>query len=351
MDLEVTPAMAAAAERCNIRPNSRSLTFNLFPTNGVADLQSVFRNSHRSRVGNLLRDRRDAMSGYDFSTGGALVPGTYIQNLEVNMLAFGGVLQVAETITTDRGDRMTWPTADDTSNIGEQVGENVNIDNSNAGGPNPAFAQVFWDAYTYSSKAILVPFSLLQDSFTDLPTVLGQMQGERLGRILASKFTTGSGANTPKGIITAATLGVTAASATAITFDEVMNLEHSIDPAYRTNAGYMCHDNVFLALRKLKDSQGQYLWQNGIDTGSPDRLNGHPLTISMEMASSVATTAKTLLFGQLSKYKVRRVGSVRLYRLEERYRDKDQDGFIALLRADGNLLTAGTAPVKYLQQA
>jgi hypothetical protein len=66
------------------------------------------------------------------------------------------------------------------------------------------------------------------------------------------------------------------------------------------------------------------------------------------MDSTVASGKKSLLFGQLSRYKIRSVGEMRMYRLEERYRDTDQDGFVAFIREDGNLLTAGTAPVKYL---
>lgn len=331
--------------RCRISPNQRQLVVNLSAgtnTRFRKDIQSSFSRNHASRA---LRDAESrAMSGLVFADGGALVPESFMRNLEINMVAFGGVRQVADTLTTSTGERMMWPTGDDTSNEGEMLGESASVGTS----VEPSFGGVYWDAYKFSSKPILVPYELLEDSFMDLPSVLGQMMGERLGRTTARKHTTGTGANEPKGIVTNATLGYTAASATAITYDEVIRLEHSVDPAYRVGAGYMCHDNIVLALRLLKDGDGKYLWQSGIDNNSPDRLNGHPLTVSMEMASSIVSGAKTLLWGQLSRHKIRRVNQIRMYRLEERYRENDQDGFIALLREDSNTLTSGTSPIKYL---
>jgi HK97 family phage major capsid protein len=216
--------------------------------------------------------------------------------------------------------------------------------------PDPTFGQVYWDAYDYTSDAVLVPYRLMQDSVFDIGTILGGMLGERLGRKVCQDDTTGSGANQPKGIVTAATLGVTTAGATAITFDEVLDLIFSVDPSHRANGRFMFHDLVLSTLRKLKDGQGKYLWEPSTQSGIPDRLWGYPYTINMEMSSTVAATDKTMLFGDLRKYKVRQVADVRFYRLTERYRDNDQDGFVAFSRQDGNLLTAGTAPVKYLQQ-
>jgi len=112
----------------------------------------------------------------------------------------------------------------------------------------------------------------------------------------------------------------------------------------------MLHDSVLLHLRMLKDGEGRYLWQTDMRSGAPDSLYGYPMTINQDMASSVAASAKTLLFGQLNRYKIRQVGSMRFRRLDERYADYDQVGFIAFLRQDGGLLDAGTHPVKHLLQ-
>lgn len=338
----------ALMRRCRIGANQTELVIDIDAhanTRLRREVAGCFSRNHASRAIREAESR--AMSAVTFGVGGALVPDSFIRNLEVNMVAFGGIRQAADTLTTSSGERMAWPTADDTSNEGEMLGESVNIGAS----VEPSFAHVYWDAYKFSSKPILVPYELLEDSFIDLPSILGQMMGERIGRVTAKKFTNGSGAAEPRGIVPASSLGVTTASGTAITYDEIIRLEHSIDPAYRSGAAYMMHDNVILALRLLKDGEGRYLWQSGIDNNSPDRLNGHPVFVSMEMDNAVTSGKKTILFGQLSKYKIRRVNQIRVYRLQERYRDNDQDGFIALVREDGNLLTAGTPPVKHLLQA
>lgn len=335
-----------ACRAIGLNPRQKQLRLRLPATHLYRSVAAEYRQHHRNRAVDKTLNSR-AMSAYTLSKGGILAPDSFLHNLEINMLAFGGIREQAELIVTSGGEEMSWPTADDTTNMGERLGESTSIGSS----VDPSFGAVKWNAYKYSSKAVLVPYELLEDSVFDIPSMLGSMLGERLGRKTAVDFTTGAGAAGPRGIVTAASLGKTTAGAQAILADELFDLIHSIDPAYRSNAAFMMHDNVVLYLRKLKDGDGKYIWQNGMSEGVPDRILGYPLTVSMEMASSVATGNKTILFGQLSKYKIRRVNSARLYRLEERYRDTDQDGFIMLIREDGNLLTAGTAPVKYLQQA
>lgn len=325
---EVTDAHRRAAAACGVNLSGKTFRIGL-----SHDFQSIR---------NDLAKGTPQKGGYTFGE-------TFITNLELAMLAFGGMFQTSEVIRTSTGEPMRWPTANDTANTGVQLGENTSIGSS----VDPTFAQVIWNAYKFSSQAILVPFELLRDNAVNLAAVIPQMLGERLGRIQNTKYTTGSGASTAKGIVTCAAAGVTAASQTAIAFDEIIDLEHSLDPSRRNmpGVGYMFHDNVLKALRKLKDGMGQYLWQSGANSGAPDTLNRYPYQINQDMASSIATTATTMLFGQLSAYKIRQVASIRLYRLEERYRDTDQDGFIAFIEGDGNLLDAGDNPVKKLVQA
>jgi len=337
-----------ACRLVGLNPARPVLALRLLDTHAHADLRARFAASHPSRARQNLAEYRAALSTGSGPAGGYLVPPeTLIRQLEINMLAYGGVRQVAESIRTASGERLSWPTADDTTNTGAQLGESTTIGSS----VEPSFAKVFWDAYKFSSKPILVPYELIQDSAFNLPQILGEMLGERLGRITNTKFTTGTGAATPKGIVTASTAGKTTASATAIAADEIIDLVHSIDPAYRAGAGFMMHDGILQAIRKLKDGQGRYLMDFGLAMGMPDRLLGYAVTINQDMQATVATGTKTMLFGLLSHYKVRTVGEVRLYRLQERYRDTDQDAFIAFCREDGNLLTAGTVPVKHLLQA
>lgn len=288
-------------------------------------------------------ERRN-LSAITANAGGILVPASFIRQMEINKLAFGGMLQVATIQRTTSGELMTMPTADDTSNTGARIGENTSVGSS----VDPSFGGVQWTAYKYHSKPVKVPHELLEDAQYDLPGFLSQALPMRIARKQNTDFTVGSGANCPKGIVTCASSGRTATSATAISFDDVIYLEHSIDPAYRDGTGYMCHDNIVLALRLLKDLEGRYLWSYGVTSNSMDTLNGKPLTVNQDMDSTMASTKKTLLYGQLGKYIIRQAGQSRFYRLTERFRDDDQDGFMMFERADGNLLHAGTVPVKYL---
>jgi HK97 family phage major capsid protein len=341
---ELTQEHRDACSALNFNPAVRELALPMLSIESYNQLQRTFQTAHPSMVTRYVNELRTLTIGSGPLRGYLIPPETLIRNLEVNMLAFGGVRQVAETIRTSSGEPLSWPTADDTSNTGAQLGESTSIGSS----VDPSFAKVRWDAYKFSSKPILVPYELLEDSAFNLPSILGTMLGERLGRITNTKYTTGTGAATPKGIVTAAT-AFSAASATAIAGDDILGLVHSIDPAYRTmGCGFMMHDSILLVLRKLKDGNGQYLWQSGIQQGAPDRLLSYQITNNQDMDSTVASGKKTILFGLLSNYKIRTVNGMRMYRLQERYRDTDQDAFIAFIREDGNLLNAGTANVKYL---
>lgn len=299
---------------------------------------------------NYDRVRREIRAGLSTQTGSrggfATLPEGFIPSLEEAMLLYGPMMETSEILRTTSGERMGWPTANDTGNTGRQIGEAEAVDEAT----DPAFAKVFWDAYKLTSDEILVPYEFFEDEAFEFASKLGAMLGERLGRIVNTKATTGSGAGTFKGIVTAATLGKTGASATAIAADEILDLIHSVGRAYRKGAAFQMNDATALILRKLKDSEGRYLWSAGLGGGMPDTLCTHPVHINDDLAT-VAASAKSILFGQMQKYKIRMVNKIRLYRLVERHRENDEDAFLAFLRADGNLLDAGVAPVKYYQQA
>ncbi len=282
------------------------------------------------------------------SEGGYTVPEGFSNELERSMLAFGGPRQVCRIFTTSSGNDLPWPTVTDTSNTGELLAEAGSIGAS----VDPTFGVVTFNAYKYSSKPVLVSAELLEDSAFNLSQVLAGLLGERLGRITATHFTTGDGSSKPNGLVTAAGAGVTAASATAITSNELIDLVHSVDPAYRngSSVGWMFNDAALKAIRKLKDGDDQYLWQPGMRAAEPDILYGFPYTVNQDMAA-MTTGNVTMLFGDFSKYIIRDVANMRLHRLEERYRDNDQTGFIAFSRHDGDLLDAGTDPLKKLTQA
>ena len=278
------------------------------------------------------------------AAGGYTIAEGFVNNLEIALLQFGGIRNVADVIRTASGNDLPWPTVNDTTVKGSILGENQTVPTKDMG-----FSIVVFHAYKYTSGIVLVPVELIEDSAFVLANTIGDLCGTRIGRIQSDHFTTGTGAAQPFGIMNAATLGVTAAVSTAIAADDIYTLKHKIDPAYRSDAVFMCHDQILLAVKKLKDGQGRYLWQSSLAAGAPDTLDGDKIQINMSMDSTLVSGKKVLAYGMMSKYKIRDVAEIRLRRLVERYADQDQEGFLMFMRGDGNLLDAGTAPVKYLQ--
>lgn len=291
-------------------------------------------------------DARD-LSAITGTTGGFAVPQEFSNQVEVAMRDFSGVLQSrAQVITTGTGADLPWPTINDTTNEGEQVDENTAT-----GTQDITFGQITAKAYLFSSRLILVPLQLMQDTAIDLEGLLASLFAERLGRIQNRRFTTGNNANQPQGVVTASTLGRTAAASAAITYDETIDLQHSVDPAYRLNGEYMFNDNTLALLRKLKDADGRPIWQPSMTAsmanGAPGTLNGSPYWINQHMANA-ASGARSMLFGDFSKYKIRSVKGMTIVRLTERYAEKFQVGFMAFKRLDGRLSNAGTNPITHL---
>jgi len=337
--LELTEPQREAAAACELNPGRRELTLRLFTTDQFTNRQRLIRHTHPGVI-------ERALSVNTGASGGFIVPSGFINRVEDALLFYGGMRQVAEILRTETGEELSWPTDNDTSNSGERLGEGQAVTEA-----APTFGQVKLNAYVYSSKLVRVPVSLLQDAAFDLVNWLAAKLGERISRAQNSDYTTGIRGNQPWGIVTAATLGVTAAAQAAIDWDELKQLIHSVDVAYRTGARWMFHDNTALALRQIRDGMGREIWQSNAREGLPDTIEGYPVTLNNDMASTIATTAKTIIFGQLTKYKIRDVQIIIVRRLVERYAEYNEEGFVAFMRSDGALIDAGTHPVKYLQQA
>lgn len=330
-----------ACERVGLKPWNQQLPMRLWDTRDHNQLKAAYRSS--TNPAEVTR----ALSGVAGPSGGyTIAPETLMRSIEIALLQFDSMVRVSEVIRTNTGEPIEWPTVNQTSIKGRIVGENTTADTDKT----VPFGKTRWGAYKYTSDAILVPYELLEDSVFNLPEMIGMLLGERIARIGQDHFTTGDGREKPVGIVTAAPVGVTAASTTAFTADEIFDLQHSVDPAYRAQgASFMMHDLVARYVRKLKDGDGQYLWRSGIEMGKPDMLLGSPVETNQSMSSTFTTGQDVMIFGLLNKYKIRQVNEMRFYRLVERYRDNDQDGFVCFFRQDGNLLDAGTNPVKKLR--
>ena len=316
------------------RREAENRAFESYLRNGFSDLTP----EHRQ----IMMERRAQSVGTNTAGGYTVAPAFYDQ-LETAMKAFGGMRQASTVISTETGATLPMPTENDTGNVGAILGENTQVSEQDV-----TFGVVNIGAFMYSSKSILVPLQLLQDTAFDLNSYLAARLTERLGRIQNTHFTVGTGTTQPFGVLPQATLGTTGATGETLSliYDDLVNLQHSVDPAYRDGAQFMFHDTTLLAIKKLKDSQGHPLWQPNVQVGQPDLLLGNSFIINQDMPV-MAANAKSILYGQLKKYFIRDVMGVSIIRLVERYADYGQVGFLGWARADGNLLDAGTHPVKY----
>lgn len=277
------------------------------------------------------------------SAGGFMIPQGFSDRLEVALKFYSGMLQNAEVLETDSGNDIPWPTVNDTAQVGAILAENATITAQDA-----TFASITLKAYMYTSKLIAVSWQLMQDSAFSVENVVADIAGERLGRIWNTHFTTGTGSSQPNGVVTAATLGKTGTTGQtgSVIYDDLIDLIYSVDRAYRQGSKFMMNDASIKVVRKLKDSQGLPLWQTSLQAGEPDNLLGYPVVPNNDVAT-MAANAKSILFGDFKKYKIRRVRGGSLVRLNERYADALQVGFFLFGRVDGNLIDAGTNPVKY----
>jgi HK97 family phage major capsid protein len=281
------------------------------------------------------------------TAGGYTVPqGFYDQLIEAQKW-YGGIRNVANVFSTDSGNALPIPTVNDTANTGAILAENTAASTLDV-----PFNQVILNAYKYTSNIVLVSMELLQDSAFDIEQYLAKALGTRIARIQNTHFTTGTGSSQPQGVVTAATSGKVGATGqtTSVIIDDLLDLEHAVDPAYRPNAQYMMHDSSLKVIKKLKDSQGRPLFLPGLAFGEPDTINNYKYTINNDVPA-MAASAKSILFGDFSNFWIRDVKAVQVVRFNEKYMDSGQIGFVAFSRADSKMVNAGTNPVAYYQNS
>jgi HK97 family phage major capsid protein len=311
-------------------------------------LQSMAPEDRARMLARQTPEIRNAMSTTTTTEGGFTTALEYQKSLEMAMRAYGGMRAVSRQMRTGTGITMNFPTVDATLEIGRIVGQNFAVVPQNT-----SFGNTTLDVYKYTSDSIALPFELVQDSFIDIEAYVQELLAMRLGRITNTHFTVGSGTGQPFGIVPRAASGKVGATGTTVSvgYDDLVDLEHSVDPAYRSQpgVGYMMHDTSVKALRKIKDTQNRPIFVPGyeadalINGGAPDRLMGRPIYINQDMPV-MGANAKSILFGQLGKYVIRDVMDLTLFRMtDSAYTLNGQIGFVAFLRAGGNLIDAGGA--------
>jgi len=300
---------------------------------GMADLTSEQRDILRRGYVEASREMRALGVGTD-AGGGYTVPTGFWSRLAETLAYYANMRQVANVLVTSSGETLHWPTVDETAVEGAILAEGSAMDEG-----DPTFGQRTIGAHMYTSKIVRVSAQLLQDTGIDLEGFLARALGERIARIQNRHFTVGTGSGQPLGIATNPTIGRQAASGQvdSVTWDDLIDLVHSVDPAYRAGgrARFMLHDQTLAAVRKLKDGDGRPIWQPSGQAGVPDLLLGYPYTVNNYMPV-MGANANSILFGDfVAGYVIRDVQGVALMRLTERYAEYLQVGFLAFARADG----------------
>ena len=341
----IVPAGKASVEDEANKAEYR-LAFDRYLRYGLGELSPEHRAVLQTGYQKIEGAEGRALSVGTTTAGGFTVPEdtSMYARIETALKQFGGVRANAEVIRSATGAALDIPTSNDTAQTGEIIAENAAHNEQDV-----VFAQLTLDAYLYSSKMVKVSAQLLQDTAIDIESWLGQRLGERLGRIQNSHFTVGTGSSQPNGVVTASTQGKvgTTGQTTSIIWEDLVDLYHSVDAAYRSNAKWMMNDLSVAKLKKLKDVTNERpLWSPNLREGEPELLLGKQIITNNDVVV-MAANAKSVLFGDFSKYLIRDVKGITVLRLAERYAEFLQVAFLAFLRTDGDLLDAGTAPIKH----
>lgn len=260
----------------------------------------------------------------------------FMAELIETMIAFGTIRGVVRNITTATGVPMVLPTVDDTASLGEQVAEEAPVT-----AVDPTTGEVTWGAFKYGS---LVKWSaeLLQDSPLNLTSILANLLGQRIGRAQAAHFTTGTGTTEPVGIVTGSTTATAEWDISPTNpydnADVLIDLQAELDPAYVAtgNVMWMFNRKTRAEVRKLKNANGDYIWQPGLRPGDPDMLLGDPMVQNQEMAD-IGASAVPIVYGDMNSYIIRDAAGMRTKMLDELYAVNDQFGLIVWRRSDGNV--------------
>lgn len=309
-------------------------------------------NQLREQAHEALQTRATTYQTITTTGGGHVIQNEAMAELEIALLAHGGMREAARVIRTQTGATLPWPTMDDSTNKSAILAISTEADINSL-----VFGQAELSAYKYTTKRIMVPIELMQDEAVNLPAVIGNALGVRAAKGTNYHFTVGVSSDTqPSGVVTDSIEGSTGSDVNAVTYSELVTLQHAVDPAYRADPScrWMFNDNTLGVLKKLVDGDSRPLWQAGLAIGSPDMILGKPYTINQDMASIAASTAgtggaKAILFGAFNRYIIRDVRDIIFLRLDERYAEMGMTAFLAFHRHDGLTIQASTvtAPIMH----
>lgn len=292
----------------------------------------------RGEVRSFEFEKRDVMT----SSTGAPVPTSFYDQIVEHMVVVGPMLETSTMIRTAGGEALQVPrtSAYSTATLTAQGSAFAESD--------PTFqAFVTLNAYKYGFL-VQVSREMLDDSGVDILGFLAREAGIGIGVAVNTALTTGTDSTMPNGIVTAASSGITGSTGVsgAFTADNLIDLSYSVNSAYRRmpGTGWMFNNTGLAAVRKLKDTTNQYLFQPSLQAGQPDTLLGFPVYENPDITTP-GTAVKSVLFGHLPSYYVRMAGGIRFDRSDDYAFANDLVTFRASVRIDGDL--PQTAAVKY----
>lgn len=301
-------------------------------------------------------ESRAAIQTVTTGGGGYTIPQGFADMLAVAE-AYYNPFSAAEGFTiyvTESGNDIPFPATNDTGNKGYFININTSAETSATA---VTFTQpITMKAWKMTSGMIQIPTELMEDSAFNIMQVVADLLGERMGRGKADAFTTGAGTTTVMGLSTiikaTAALQAVPASNTALTRTDIVNLKYSVDIAYRDKpqSKFMLHDAMLknIALLAIGTGDDRPLWQPSMIVGQPSTIEGVPYIINNYMDNTLVKTKLSMIYGDMSKYLIRIVRDRRIKVLNERYGEFDQTGIVMWERLDGQLLDAGTHPIKGL---
>ena len=302
----------------------------------------LIRSLARGEIRSHSFEKRDVTKG---STG-APVPTSFYDQVIMLARHVGPMLETSTILNTAGGENLQIPS------LSAYSTGTVSSEAALIGESDPTFnAFKTLGAYKYSFLT-QISREMVEDAGVDILGFLAQQTGNALGYAVNGALTTGTGTVQPTGIVTAAGSGITGGTGVtgAFTADNLIDLVYSVDTAGRTlpGTGWQMNAQSIAAVRKLKDSAGQYLFSPSLSADARDLLLGYPIYENPAMASP-ATSAKSVIFGHLPSYFARTVGGLRLDRSDDYAFANDLISFRATLRVDGNLIQ--TSHVKYFAGA
>ena len=301
----------------------------------TAEYRDAFWKAMRYGVRGVTGDELRSLTVGTQNKGGYLVPPEFERTLLQALTSQNVMRGLATVISTSGEHNIPMVTGHGTATWTAEEGAYTESDET--------FGMFTLSAYKVTTM-VKVSEELLADSAFDLENYLISEFARRFGEAEEIAFITGDGVGKPTGVLNTAAVGKTTAANNAITADEIIDLFYSLKRPYRQRATFLMNDATVKVLRKIKDNQGNYIWQPGLTAGEPDRLLGRPIALSDAMPT-IASQAKVIAFGDFSYYYIAdRQGRV-FQRLDELFAANGQVGFRAYQRVDGKLSLAEAVQV------